>query len=61
MDHEGEWIDVGAREDFQARVIARGEARRRLVAVSFKGWQVRVISNVCNHVGGPLGKGPARR
>jgi multimeric flavodoxin WrbA/nitrite reductase/ring-hydroxylating ferredoxin subunit len=29
----------------------------RLVAVSFKDGKFGVISNVCNHVGGPLGKG----
>ena len=53
-----EWIDVGAADDFKngasLREVKLGE---RLVAVSYKDGKFGVISNVCNHVGGPLGKG----
>ncbi len=52
-----EWIDVGAAEDFKRAPLREAKLGDRLVAVSFKDGRFGVISNVCNHVGGPLGKG----
>ncbi|HWN46430.1 MAG TPA: Rieske 2Fe-2S domain-containing protein [Steroidobacteraceae bacterium] len=57
MDQAGEWIDVGAAEDFKREPLREAKLGERLVAVSFKDGKFGVISNVCNHVGGPLGKG----
>ncbi len=57
MDQAGEWIDVGAAEDFKRVPLREAKLGERLVAVSFKDGNFGVISNVCNHVGGPLGKG----
>ena len=57
MDQQGEWIDVGAAEDFKRAPLREAKLGERLVAVSFKDGKFGVISNVCNHVGGPLGKG----
>ena len=57
MDQQGEWIDVGAAEDFKREPLREAKLGERLVAVSFKDGKFGVISNVCNHVGGPLGKG----
>jgi len=53
----GEWIDVGATEDFKKSPLREAKLGERLVAVSFKDGKFGVISNLCNHVGGPLGKG----
>ena len=52
-----EWIDVGAAEDFKRVPLREAKLGERLVAVSFKDGKFGVVSNVCNHVGGPLGKG----
>ena len=53
----GEWIDVGAAEDFKRTALREVKLGERLVAVSYQDGKFGVISNVCNHVGGPLGKG----
>jgi multimeric flavodoxin WrbA/nitrite reductase/ring-hydroxylating ferredoxin subunit len=52
-----EWVDVGAVEDFKKSPLREVKLGDRLVAVSWKDGRFGVISNVCNHVGGPLGKG----
>ena len=57
MGQQEEWIDVGAAEDFKREPLREAKLGERLVAVSFKDGKFGVISNVCNHVGGPLGKG----
>jgi len=57
MGQQEEWIDVGAAEDFKREPLREAKLGERLVAVSFKDGEFGVISNVCNHVGGPLGKG----
>jgi multimeric flavodoxin WrbA/nitrite reductase/ring-hydroxylating ferredoxin subunit len=56
MSTSEEWLDVGAAEDFK-RPLSEAKLGERLVAVSFKDGKFGVISNLCNHVGGPLGKG----
>ena len=57
MNEPGEWIDVGAADDFRRKPLTEAKLGERLVAVSYKDGKFGVISNVCNHVGGPLGKG----
>src|SRR5688572_4756204 len=57
MNEPGEWIDVGAAEDFKRTQLREAKLGERLVAVSYKDGKFGVISNTCNHVGGPLGKG----
>ncbi|HTU66480.1 MAG TPA: Rieske 2Fe-2S domain-containing protein [Steroidobacteraceae bacterium] len=57
MNEPGEWIDVGAAEDFKHSALREAKLGDRLVAVSYKEGKFGVISNVCNHVGGPLGRG----
>lgn len=52
-----EWVDVGAAEDFKKSPLREANLGERKVAVSWKDGKFGVISNVCNHVGGPLGKG----
>ncbi len=51
------WIEVGSAEALGSRslaTIAVGDGR---VALSCVGGEFGAISNVCNHVGGPLGEG----
>ncbi|HEX6398540.1 MAG TPA: Rieske (2Fe-2S) protein, partial [Steroidobacteraceae bacterium] len=57
MNTPVEWIDVGAADDFKHTALREAKLGDRLVAVSFKDGKFGVISNLCNHVGGPLGKG----
>lgn len=57
MSEPGEWIDVGAAEDFKRKPLSEALLGERKVAVSYKDGKFGVISNTCNHVGGPLGKG----
>lgn len=52
-----EWIDVGAVEELQdppLRQVMVGGAR---VALSYRDGAFGAVSGVCNHAGGPLGKG----
>ena len=57
MNTPVEWIDVGAADDFKRAPLREAKLGERLVAVSYKDGKFGVISNTCNHVGGPLGKG----
>jgi len=57
MNETSEWIDVGAAEDFKRTPLREAKLGERLVAVSFQDGKFGVVSNVCNHVGGPLGRG----
>jgi nitrite reductase/ring-hydroxylating ferredoxin subunit/multimeric flavodoxin WrbA len=57
MSEPQEWVDVGAAEDFKRSTLREANLGERHVAVSFKDGKFGVISNVCNHVGGPLGQG----
>jgi nitrite reductase/ring-hydroxylating ferredoxin subunit/multimeric flavodoxin WrbA len=57
MNEPGEWIDVGAADDFKRVPLREAKLGERLVAISYQDGKFGVISNVCNHVGGPLGRG----
>jgi multimeric flavodoxin WrbA/nitrite reductase/ring-hydroxylating ferredoxin subunit len=57
MNEPGEWVDVGAAEDFKRKPLSEALLGERKVAVSYQDGKFGVISNTCNHVGGPLGKG----
>src|SRR5262245_54143592 len=57
MADAGDWIDVGAADEFKRTSLREAKLGERLVAISFKDGKFGVISNVCNHVGGPLGRG----
>jgi nitrite reductase/ring-hydroxylating ferredoxin subunit/multimeric flavodoxin WrbA len=57
MNAPGEWIDIGSADDFRRSTLQEARLGERLVAVSYQDGKFGVISNVCNHVGGPLGKG----
>jgi multimeric flavodoxin WrbA/nitrite reductase/ring-hydroxylating ferredoxin subunit len=51
------WIDVGAAAELSATPLRRITAGGRELALSFKDGRFGVVSNACNHVGGPLGDG----
>jgi nitrite reductase/ring-hydroxylating ferredoxin subunit/multimeric flavodoxin WrbA len=54
---EPEWIDVGSADDLASAPLRRVSAGDHDFALSFRDGRFGVISNACNHVGGPLGEG----
>ena len=54
---EENWVDLGSAEALSKSSLTCLTANNRDLAVSFKDGQFGVVSNVCNHVGGPLGNG----
>src|SRR5215470_16938071 len=51
------WIDIGSADELSAAPLKRVTAMNREFAVSYKDAKFGVLSNTCNHAGGPLGKG----
>ena len=51
------WIDVGATTELSAKPLRRVSVGGRELALSFKDGQFGIVSNTCNHAGGPLGDG----
>jgi multimeric flavodoxin WrbA/nitrite reductase/ring-hydroxylating ferredoxin subunit len=51
------WTDVGAAAELATVPLQQIAAGDRNLALSYKNRQFGVVSNACNHVGGPLGDG----
>src|SRR6516165_11596502 len=51
------WIDIGSVDELSARPLRRVTAMNREFAVSCSDGRFGVVSNTCNHAGGPLGRG----
>jgi nitrite reductase/ring-hydroxylating ferredoxin subunit/multimeric flavodoxin WrbA len=51
------WIDVGAAAELAAKPLHAVTVADTTVALSYRDGQFGALSNVCNHVGGPLGEG----
>ena len=51
------WIDIGSVDELSAASLKRVTVMNREFAVSYKDGTFGVLSNTCNHAGGPLGKG----
>jgi nitrite reductase/ring-hydroxylating ferredoxin subunit len=51
------WIDIGSVDELSAASLKRVTVLNREFAVSYKDGTFGVLSNTCNHAGGPLGKG----
>lgn len=51
------WIDVGDAGTLAQKPLQALTAGRAAIALSFKDGQWGAVSNLCNHVGGPLGEG----
>jgi nitrite reductase/ring-hydroxylating ferredoxin subunit/multimeric flavodoxin WrbA len=54
---EQRWTDIGSAEELAQAPLRHIKADERDLAVSFRDGQFGVVSNTCNHVGGPLGEG----
>jgi nitrite reductase/ring-hydroxylating ferredoxin subunit/multimeric flavodoxin WrbA len=52
-----DWVDVGSAVELAGTPLTTAIARGIPIAISFKDGAFGVVSNVCNHVGGPLGEG----
>jgi nitrite reductase/ring-hydroxylating ferredoxin subunit len=51
-----DWVDVGSTDGFARTPLKSCKARAIPIAISFKDGQFGAVSNICNHVGGPLGR-----
>jgi multimeric flavodoxin WrbA/nitrite reductase/ring-hydroxylating ferredoxin subunit len=51
------WVDIGGVDALSTTPLKRVTAMERELAVSHQDGTFGVVSNVCNHVGGPLGEG----
>ena len=51
------WVDVGATGELSRSPLKPVTVMQRDLAISFKDGTFGAVSNVCNHVGGPLGEG----
>jgi multimeric flavodoxin WrbA/nitrite reductase/ring-hydroxylating ferredoxin subunit len=51
------WIDVGSSEELAGMPVQQVSLGRTKIALTCKDGAFGAISNVCNHVGGPLGLG----
>ena len=54
---EENWVDIGTTEELSRSPLRHITTGNRELALSFKDGQFGVVSNACNHVGGPLGEG----
>ena len=57
MAEAEDWVDIGSAAELAGKPLASSLARNIPIAVSCKDRRFGVVSNVCNHVGGPLGEG----
>jgi nitrite reductase/ring-hydroxylating ferredoxin subunit/multimeric flavodoxin WrbA len=51
------WIDLGRIDDLKEPALREMSIGRLRIALSYRDGRFGAISGVCNHVGGPLGKG----
>jgi nitrite reductase/ring-hydroxylating ferredoxin subunit/multimeric flavodoxin WrbA len=56
-DPREDWRDVGAADELAARAVQEVTLDRTRIALTHKDGEFGAISGVCNHVGGPLGRG----
>jgi nitrite reductase/ring-hydroxylating ferredoxin subunit/multimeric flavodoxin WrbA len=54
---EDNWIDVGASDELAVKSVQELRVGKRRVALTYRDGKFGAISGVCNHVGGPLGRG----
>ena len=57
MAEKANWVDVGAAKELSETPLRRVRLANEDIALSFQDGQFGAVSNVCNHVGGPLGEG----
>ena len=54
---ESQWTDVGSVEELKHKPLQEIVSGKTRIALTYKNGTFSAISSVCNHVGGPLGKG----
>lgn len=54
---EKTWIDLGAVENLKVPAVREIKAGKQTIALSYIDGKFGAVSGVCNHAGGPLGKG----
>jgi nitrite reductase/ring-hydroxylating ferredoxin subunit/multimeric flavodoxin WrbA len=52
-----DWTDIGAADELAGSPVSKVRVGKKEIAISFKDGKFGAVSNVCNHVGGPLGEG----
>jgi nitrite reductase/ring-hydroxylating ferredoxin subunit/multimeric flavodoxin WrbA len=57
MAQTDSWLDIGSAAELARTSLQSGMAGTIPIAISFRDGQFGVVSNACNHVGGPLGDG----
>jgi multimeric flavodoxin WrbA/nitrite reductase/ring-hydroxylating ferredoxin subunit len=57
MAQAEDWVDIGSAQELAQVPLQRGKVGDIPVAISCRDGQFGVVSNVCNHAGGPLGDG----
>ncbi|HEY2227775.1 MAG TPA: Rieske 2Fe-2S domain-containing protein [Xanthobacteraceae bacterium] len=57
MAQTEDWVDIGSAAELAATPLQSGRAGTIPIAISFKDGEFGVVSNACNHAGGPLGDG----
>jgi nitrite reductase/ring-hydroxylating ferredoxin subunit len=54
---EGQWKDIGSIEELKRTTLQEIQCGKTRIALTYNNGKFSAISGVCNHVGGPLGKG----
>ena len=54
---ESQWTDAGSVEELKHKPLQEVQCGKTRIALTYKNETFSAISGVCNHVGGPLGKG----
>lgn len=54
---QANWVEIGKVADLRARPLQMVQLADKKLALSFRDGKFGLISNVCNHVGGPLSEG----
>lgn len=57
MSEKAHWHDLGPAEAFRKGGLTEAVLGRQKVAVSWRDGEFGAVSGICNHAGGPLGKG----
>ena len=55
--NKSSWVDLGPVESLRDPPLRQINVGQRRIALSFLDGKFGAVSGVCNHAGGPLGKG----
>jgi nitrite reductase/ring-hydroxylating ferredoxin subunit len=57
MAGDEHWVDIGTVEELSRVPLKHVKVANREIAVTIKDGKIGIVSNACNHVGGPLSEG----